>query len=98
MEEIVGSIYVSPEVYWFLIKNEGKETFKHFIGDNVGNSYFYSFKKGILQIIQFQPNCNCSCYYYTKKNCSCYYYTKKIEIELGKTINVYEFIEPIYYA
>lgn len=88
MEEIAGSLYVSPEVYWFLVKNEGKETFKHFIGDNVGNSYFYSFKKGILQIIQFQPNCNCSCYYYTKK----------IEIELGKTINVYEFIEPIYYA
>ena len=88
MEEIAGSLYVSPEVYWFLVKNEGKETFKHFIGDNVGNSYFYSFKKGILQIIQFQPNCNCSCYYYTKE----------IEIELGKTINVYEFIEPIYYA
>ena len=87
MEEIAGSLFVSPEVYWFLIKNEGKETFKHLIGNNVDSGHFYSFKKGILQIIQFQPNCNCS-----------YYYTKKIELELGKIINVYEFIEPVYYV
>lgn len=87
MEEIAGSLFVSPEVYWLLNKNKGNVNFRKLRT----NSYCYLFKKNILQIIQFDKN-NCSCYH-------CYYYTKKIKkFELGITIEIYEFIEPIFYA
>ena len=39
MEEIVGSIYVSPEVYWLLNKNKGKVNFRKLRS----NSYCYLF-------------------------------------------------------